>query len=152
MMSAGAVTAALVVLGGWFGGVDGNGRVKQEDRSVPAFSGVELSGGMDAEIVVGPAQKVTIVTDENLLPLLEVRVKDGVLNVDHPGSLHPTHGVRVVIAVPKLDRISASGGVTAQLAVSEKILGDASGGVEVRVKGHPAMELDTSGAATVRTE
>lgn len=146
-----AITIAMVSLGGLFG-VEGNGHIKEETRSVPAFTGVEVSGGITADVTVGPEQKVILSADENLLPLLRTRVVDGVLRVDHEGSIRSNNTIKLTVVTPKLDRLGGSGGCTvhAKLGKSPKLKLDGSGGTEMQIAGidTDALDLDMSGGVT----
>ena len=147
-MSAVAV-AALVAMGGWGDTVDGNGKMKEETRQVPAFTGVDVGGAVDAEIHLGNVQQVRLVTDENLLPLLKTTVRDGVLHVDNEQSIHPSKSVKLYVVVPSIDRIEASGGtkVRAEVAKTNKLVLEGSGGADLVVRGIDTeqLSLDFSG-------
>lgn len=136
-----AVAAAGVLAFGGLFGVEGNGKIKEDPRKVAAFTGVEVGGSVKADVRVGPEQKVVVVTDENLLPLVRTHVENGVLEVKFEKSLRPSKDVRLIVVTPKLDKVSASGGseLTAQVAASPRFSIEGSGGADIDVKG-----LDTA--------
>ncbi len=147
-----AGAASLLVLGGW-SGEKGSGRIKEEVRTVGAFHGVDVGGGVKADIRVGPERKVTVIADDNLLPKIHTKVVDGILTLDHD-NLDPTRPIRLVVVTPTLETIAASGGVEVKVraAAMPKFRVDGSGGVEVDVQGLDvdALALDLSGGSKVK--
>lgn len=139
-MSAAAIGAAM--LAGLFG-VDGNGTLKTEDRKVAAFTGVEIGGGIKAEVRTGNNTRVTLTTDENLLPLIKTEVKDGVLQVRPSQSIDPSRDVRLVVEGPTIHHLGASGGVElkAEVAASDQFSLAGSGGADLDVKGIATKKL-----------
>lgn len=144
----GVAAVSAMLLGSWFG-VEGNGRIKEEARQTGEFSGVAVGGGANVDVRVGKERKVTVTTDENLLPLIETKVEGGVLHIKPTKSLRPSKSVNIVIVTPKLDRLQASGGVkmNANVAPSDAFDIEASGGAEMNVRGIDAkkVSLELSG-------
>lgn len=128
--------AGVLAFSGLFG-VEGNGKIKEDLRKVPAFTGVEIGGAIKADVRVGPEQKVMVVTDENLLSLVQTKVEDGILKAGFEKSLRPSKDVRLIVVVPKLEQVGASGGseLTAQVVPSSKFSVRGSGGADIEVKG-----------------
>lgn len=152
-LTSGVALAGLLSLGGLFG-VDGNGKIKEQVRDVAPFTSVALGGGLQGEVRLGDVQKVTLVTDENLLPLITTTVKDGVLHVTSKQSIDPTRGAKVVIIAPTIDALSASGGtkLTAHVAKTRTFKLEGSGGAELDIKGidTDALEIDLSGGVDAK--
>jgi hypothetical protein len=74
---------ALAVGDGWFGGtrVAGNGNIKKQARDVGHFDGVSMGLSGNVELRTGSAEGITIETDDNLLPLIETVVDNGMLKI-----------------------------------------------------------------------
>src|SRR6476646_1705754 len=66
----------------WWGDtVKGNGQIRTQTRAVSGFAGVALGLPAEVEVRQGPSEGVTIEADDNLLPLIETKVEDGVLEI-----------------------------------------------------------------------
>lgn len=94
----------------------GNGAVVSEERTVPAFTQVQLEGDGELTISYGTTQKVTVSAYQNLLPVYETKIVAGVLYLGFkPGYSIRNNNVRVEIEVPELTymRINGSGKITA---------------------------------------
>jgi hypothetical protein len=83
-------------------GVKGSGKVIQEQRKVSGFSKIDMKGAYDVEVKVGPATKVELKGDDNLLKLIETSVENGSLVLSSKKNLRPTKGLRVTISTPNL--------------------------------------------------
>lgn len=91
-------------------GVKGSGIEATKTRSVPAFAGVRAGNTVEVSVTVGGPQTVTVVADDNLVPLVRTRVRDGMLVIDATSNYRPTvHRPRVAITMPALGTIEASG-------------------------------------------
>jgi hypothetical protein len=121
-----------------FDGVRGSGRVVTESRPVAAFHGVAASSGIRAVVKIGE-QRVEVEADDNIQPLVETVVEDGVLKA----RFKPHHmltmedAVIIHVTVPEVTSLAASGGsrIDAELAPVEELSADASGGGEVHMRG-----------------
>jgi hypothetical protein len=146
-----AVAGFALLLGtACFAGVRGNGSRKTETRDVPEFDVVAVGAGMRATITIGPRKPIRITADEDVLPLVETSVHDGVLKIElapHERISSP-HEVQIAIQTPELHGAQASGGayVRGQLTRGDAAELDASGGGEVHVRGVDANELRVSGS------
>ncbi len=149
------LTAVVAFLSGGFGTVQGSGKIKEETRAVAAFTQVEVSHGIQATVSEGPKASVKLEGDDNLLPLIVLEVKDGVLSTEITGwkGLRPTKELRLTVVTPRLTRLEASGGsvVLADATSTEKLNVEASGGSRLAVKGIKAetVEVDVSGGSNV---
>jgi hypothetical protein len=85
-----------------------------------------------------------VTADENLLPLIKTRVKDGILQLDREGDLHPTRPIRLTVVTPTLERIGASGGVimNVQASATKRFTVHGSGGAKIDLRGVDAEQLD----------
>jgi len=107
------LSASAVTFNISFGGesVHGSGKVTTQSRQVAHFTGVELSVPGDAQVRTGASEGITIETDDNLQPLIETVVEDGVLQVrpaKHNLELH-THNLRITVNAREIDHLSVGG-------------------------------------------
>lgn len=61
------------------------------------FDQILSNGSVDVELVAGPANSLKVQADDNILPQVKTRVKDGVLNVDSEGSYKTRHRPMVLL-------------------------------------------------------
>lgn len=137
---------------GHFGHETGSGTMRLEKRTVPSFTGVNISGAYDVEIVVQKEQSLEIEGDDNLLSLIETDVRDGVLEVSNKKSFSTKNKLHLRISVPTLDSISTSGAsdVVASGIKSDEFHIDTSGAGSVQVSGETkTLEMEMSGAGDV---
>ena len=109
------LTLLMLLAGCKMGGIRGSGTRKSEKKEVPAFKAIETGGAFDVEITCQKPQSVEIEADDNLLPLLETDVSDGVLHVGMKQNYHSRKLIALRIAVPDLNRITISGAGTARV-------------------------------------
>jgi len=83
--------------------------MKSGNRSVRSFSRVVAGGYYDITIDVGPAEKVVITTDDNILPLVKTEVEGHVLKIAMPDKTSLSAPVKVDITVPKLESFVLGG-------------------------------------------
>lgn len=96
--------------------VDGNGVFLEEDWSgLPAFEGVQVEDGVEAIVTVGGQKSVKLSGDENVVSKVAPQVIDDaetgvkVLRVRVEESYTTFHPLRLVVTVPALSLIRASG-------------------------------------------
>lgn len=75
--------------------VEGSGRAAEEKRTVGAFERVYVDHGIEATFEEGDAGELTVEADDNLLPLVQTQVDDGMLRVRLVGSLKTRTPIRV---------------------------------------------------------
>jgi hypothetical protein len=95
----------------WFGfrGVKGSGELASEAREVEDFTRIKSTGSFDVYVAVGKKTSLTIEFDDNLLELIETRVRGNTLVLDAEESFRSRHNCRVEITVPSLERVTISG-------------------------------------------
>jgi len=109
-----AITAASAVMAGLVAcsvfGTQGQGDVRTESRTVPAFVRVAVDNGIRATIAVGPDASVQVKAQPNILPLIATDVADGTLRVHATGAFQTDVAVEVDISNPDLEFVSLGGG------------------------------------------
>jgi hypothetical protein len=115
--------------------VRGSGNVQRETRVVEPFTGVSVSSGIRGEVQIGK-QHVELEADDNILPLIETVVEDGILVVRFkPHTTLDTRNPTVVhVTAPTITALESSGGsaLRASLAATDELSIESSGGGEVQ--------------------
>ncbi len=123
----------------------GSERLVNESRPVPGVRGIEIRGPVDVVLRQGPAERLSLHTDDNIAPLIETVVQDGILRigVKAGSSFHVAHAIGATIEIPQLQslRLLASGDLSC--AQFEADL------VEITVGGSGGVRIDSLRAGTV---
>jgi putative autotransporter adhesin-like protein len=92
-----------------FNRIKGSGVAKTETRAVEAFHAVRLNGAADVSITIGQPAQLTVTADDNIVPVIDTDVHDGVLVIGNHESYNTQMGVKVVIVTPSLDAFELNG-------------------------------------------
>lgn len=125
-------------------------------RDVPDFDGVQVGGGLNAKVTVGP-KSVRITGDEKQVSQVRTEVVDGklVVQMERKGLFGSSSGkgIQVTISSPKVTSVDASGGadIDAEVSATENFLAEASGGGDVSVRNLDAkrLKVEASGGGEV---
>src|SRR5437899_1194494 len=71
----------LVLLGCHIGGVHGSRVRKMEKRDLPSFNAIETIGAFEVQVNCQKPASFEIEGDDNILPLIQTEVRNGVLRV-----------------------------------------------------------------------
>jgi hypothetical protein len=107
-----SLTVALslvLALSACLGGVHGSGVRKTEKRDLPDFTSIETSGAFDVRVGCQQPASVAIETDDNLLPLVQTEVRDGVLRISTTKGYSSSGGIVVRITTPDLISVKSTG-------------------------------------------
>jgi hypothetical protein len=142
-------------------GVNGNGNVKSEERSVDSFVELTAGGAFNIYLTQGDTESLRVEADENLLPLIETTVRSGRLVIRSRESIGNAKKLDVYITFRELTRIEASGACeinsNGQLTFGSLEL-NGSGASEIDLSLHAseirgeysgATEVDLEGSADV---
>jgi len=137
--------------------ITGNGDVKKETREVSGFTGVALSGSMNVRLSYGSSNSITVEGDENILPYIETRVEDGVLQVKTKNrtGFKTKNKVIVYVSLTKLTalRVSGSGDITGDGDFSNDgktdIAVSGSGNINVGINSFNETRIAISGSGNV---
>jgi hypothetical protein len=95
----------------------GSGRMATDQRNVSGVTGVSLATVGELFIEAGNTESLRIEAEDNLIPLIQTDVRDGVLTIQtgQPGNVHFTKSVRYYLAVKNMNSISifSSGNIQA---------------------------------------
>jgi hypothetical protein len=117
-------------------GNSGSGKITEQERKLPDFSGIEVGGGIDLYIAQGDTQKVLIVTDENIQSKIITKVEDNILVINTENWLFRTSTLKVFVTVKDIKSLSASGGTdvyTEKQFIAGNIKLKISGGSDVKL-------------------
>ncbi len=90
-------------------GVRGSGVRKTEKRDLPAFNSIETNGAFEVEVACQKPASFEIETDDNILPLIQTEVRDGVLHVTSTKHYSATGAILLRINIPDLVRVKSTG-------------------------------------------
>lgn len=141
----------LAMAGSWsWGGeqVQGSGRIVKQDRQVSGFSGLSLGTPGRVELRIGNSESVTVEADDNVLPLIETVVEDGVLKIRPARRNLALKGtaIRVVVQARSIERLSlgGSGSIHADPLRARGLDIDVGGSGSIRLNGVDAGTLSVS--------
>ncbi len=97
----------------WFGfgsrSIKGSGDLITEERDVGSFQRIESSGAADIFVTVGEELSVKVTLDDNLIDLIETKVRGKTLKIESRENYRSRHGCRIEITVPELERVYLRG-------------------------------------------
>lgn len=130
--------------------VEGNGKVKEQQRNVAEIDQIQVSGAFDLFLEAGEKQQLMVVADENLLPYITTTVSGRVLKVSTSRSVCTANSMEIRLSVGRLNYISADGSSDFQIkGIDEKRLQlQLSGANELSIAGETDnLEVELSGAS-----
>jgi len=136
------------------GGVRGSGIRKTEQRDVGSFTIIDASGMLDVQVTCQKPVSLEVEGDDNLLPLIETDVVNGVLRIKSTKNYRSRGGIVVRITVPNLERVEASGAGKIQVAdlKNDRFEIHTSGVVTVSASGDTkSLDINQSGAGHMDT-
>lgn len=113
--------------------VTGSGVRKTEKRELPTFNAINTEGAFSVEATSQKPASFEIEADDNILPLIQSEVRNGVLYLKSEKRYQSPKGVFVRITLPELSKI------------------EATGASKFRVQGlkNEHFEIHTTGASTI---
>lgn len=91
-------------------GLEGNGQLQSEARTVEQFVRVDNRASYDVEIRPGSDFSVTVQIDANLLPLVQTSVENGTLILAESEPMDPElDDPHVIVTLPLLEQVIVSG-------------------------------------------
>src|SRR5262245_787004 len=130
-------------------GIRGNGHIETDDRTVGAFTEIDIGGSFEIEWKNG-SPAVQISTDENLLPYVKSEVSGDTLRLHTREQIWPTDGIKVVISSPTRSAARIRGAVrlAATQLTGSKFALEASGASRVSLDGNvDELLADMTGAS-----
>ncbi len=116
--------------------IQGSGTVATESRSMPAFSGIALSGIYEVSLTCGKEQKVVVSADDNVLPHVKTDVKNKMLTISMDVGVMTRNTIHIEVSVPDI----------------ETVLLDGAGEIEVAGVDNQALRIGVDGTASARVQ
>jgi Putative auto-transporter adhesin, head GIN domain len=132
--------------------VTGSGVRKTEKRDLPSFKAIEMEGAVEVQAICQKPESFEIEGDDNILPLIKVEVRDGVLRIrtDEPYNSHEPVVVR--LSAPNLESVKATGAgkFRIQDVKNDKFEVRSTGASNVTVSGETKdVEIRNTGAGAI---
>jgi Putative auto-transporter adhesin, head GIN domain len=91
--------------------VKGSGILASETRPVSGFDAIELASSADVRITFGDAETLSVEAEDNLLPLIQTRVRGDTLVIDFKPNttVETTESIRVTVTMKSLTAASLPG-------------------------------------------
>ena len=144
----------LLMLSGCHFGVHGSGNRITETRELGPFTAVETSGAFEVQVTCQKPPSLEIEGDDNILPLIQTEVRNGVLRVSSTKAYSSREGISLRITVPDLERIQTSGAGKIRVTdlKNDKFEIHSSGAALVTAAGQTrSLDISTSGAGKIDT-
>ena len=154
-------SAALLLLAGpaWAEQVNGSGNVVDQTRTVADFNKIDVSAGIQVRVDAGPRSALGVRGEDNILPHVRTEVRGSTLFIGYERDVSVrTHApVQVVLSMPALDGLSASGGsrLDASTPTRDALAIASSGGAHVHLAAavRPrALAIEASGGSEVTVD
>jgi hypothetical protein len=129
---------------------EGSGHEAEEKRPVAAFHGVAVEHGIEATFEDGSSGELTVEADDNLLPLIETKVADGLLRVRIIGSLRTRNPIRVRGSAGQLSdaRAVSSASINVPKLSGDTIRVHADSSGQVTIDGIEGERIDVSASSS----
>ncbi len=136
--------------------VQGSGRIVKQVRQVGSFNGLSLGLPGHVELHIGNTEGVTVEADDNLLPLVETVVENGMLKIrpiKRNMNLN-TKSIRVVVQARSIERLAlgGSGTIDADPLRARQLDVDLGGSGTIKLKGveSDAMAVSLGGSGDLQ--
>jgi len=138
---------------GYIDGVDGNGKVVKETRSVSGFDRFDAGGAFNIFLTQGSIESLIIEADENLIPLIITEVRGGKLYIETKENIRHSKTLNLYLTFKELKKMDISGAceiTSADNLTFENLEIEGSGASEIDLK-LTAVKLscDFSGASEI---
>ena len=143
---------AFIVSGCGFWGVRGNGRVKDQSRTIMEFDKIDAGGAFTLNVKVGPSPSLKITAEENLINYIRTNVKGNTLVIDTKKNISPRKEIYIEITTPTLRAVDVSGAnnITVYGIRGSDFEVDVSGAGNVNLSGEvDRFRVDLSGAGSI---
>lgn len=144
----------FVLWGCHIGGVHGSGVRKTEKRDLPSFNAIETTGAFEVQVTCQKPLSVEIEGDDNLLPLIQTEVRNGVLRVTNTKRYSAKNPILLRINVPDLASVSSTGAGKFRVSdlKNERFEVHSTGAATVVVEGQSSnVKISSTGAGKIDT-
>ncbi len=134
--------------------IKGNGNIVSDEKELPKFNKVSVSGAYVINVISGHTSKLTMESDDNILHKIKVAVKEGKLEirVDKLIRLLPSSPIKITIVTPELREIQLAGDtdISALNLNSAQLIVSTAGHNNVALTGQiKQINLGLSGASNI---
>ena len=136
-------------------GIHGSGIIKDEQRDISDFDAIDVGGFYDIEIRCGKEPSLTIIGDDNLIPLIKTEVRGNTLHIWNRKSISSRRKIKIEITTETLTSINSSGAsrIFATNINTDDFKIDASGACNLRILGNTEeLTINSSGASNINAE
>ncbi|MBX7228301.1 MAG: DUF2807 domain-containing protein [Burkholderiaceae bacterium] len=145
--------------------IEGSGKIVEKERNVNAYSKIRVLGPMDVKLNSSNAERVKVIADDNIEPLIETRLEGDTLVIDIKKNSGFTTRNKIIVQVnfKKLEglALAGSGDVYINRIVGEKCSASISGSGDIKIADMDVAQfigsvsgsgdLRASGKATIQT-
>lgn len=134
------------------GGEKGSGTAAVENRTVSDFSGVEVGGVFQVEIIAQSEFGVEVEADDNLLQFIKTEVRNGILQISIDKRVKTHNPLRIRISAPDIKSLEASGASRVNLSNlnNSELTLDTNGASRINISGETGnLIVDVSGASQI---
>ena len=134
-------------------GIRGDGVFKTESREVTSFSSISFKSVGKLKVIQNGKESLTIIAEENILPILESHVADKTLYINNVNgsSVNPTKPVEFVVEVKTLENLytKAVGSIEVNGIQGKRLSVSLDGVGSVAIAGNvDVLDLDLSGVGS----
>ncbi len=136
--------------------IRGNGKITTQNRTVNAFTSVDVRGGIDVYVKQDSVVSVRIEADENLLEYVQVTVDRSTLDIrEEKGyNLRSAKGIKVYVSGPSFNHFEASGASDIysenKISCINEISINATGASSIKMElNAPKVEAELTGASHI---
>jgi len=151
-------TGNIVIDGNVVRGVDkgnylkGSGKKGQLSRKVPPYDQIEVNSALDVVYRQADSQSLELSGDDNIIPLIQTTVKNGILLLDINKSYSSSMPISVTLQSPSLSRLTVSGSsdVVLRAIDTDKLIITLTGTGDISAEGKvKSLSLDVVGSGDV---
>jgi len=135
------------------GRIVGSGVNKTESRAVSGFHGIGLAVDAKVELREGGSEGLSITGDDNVVPLIETVVEDGILKIRWPRNRNCSTRYKelvIVVDAKTIDSLAVAGLRTANVWAAETLPASVAGSGDVRYVGKPQVTMSVAGSGSVK--
>jgi len=133
--------------------VKGSGRVLTQTPELPPFTGLEVGDALAVEIEQGQPPRLQLEGDDNLLALLDMEVRGGVLGLRQQRPFKATR-LRIVVTVWQFDSIAVNGSAAVRagtlVAKELQLRGGGSGVMSLGALTAERVDLQGGGSTAIK--
>lgn len=89
--------------------VKGSGNAVDEERNIDYVSKVDITGNFKVEITCGETNSLKVEAEDNILPLIETKVKDEQLTISTKQKITNLRDVRIILSTHTLTELESDG-------------------------------------------